>query len=203
MTIQERKALEKNEMREAILAAAKNLFLSEGYEKTSIRGIAEQIAYSPATIYQYFEDKDDIFLAIHLRAFDELLSRMKNADTIPNPLERLEVLGKIYIAFALENPELYDLMFCMHAPMASLHTKKKDWNCGFATYDYLRNTLQECANQGLIRNTNIDLLTISAWAQLHGLLSLHIHERYQMLENIDIQELIYASLNNMLDMLKA
>ena len=203
MTIKERKALEKNEMREAILVAAKNLFLTEGYEKTSIRGIAEQIAYSPATIYQYFEDKDDIFLTIHIRAFDELLNRLKNADSVKNPLERLEALGKIYIAFALENPELYDLMFCMHAPMASLHTKKKEWNCGFETYDHLKNTIQECVQQGLIRSTNVDLITISAWGHLHGLLSLHIHERYQMLQNVDIEQVIYASLHNLVDILKA
>ncbi len=203
MTIKERKALEKNEMREAILAAANKLFLTEGYEKTSIRGIAEQIAYSPATIYQYFEDKDDIFLTIHIRAFDELLNLLKTADSVKNPLERLEALGKIYIAFALENPELYDLMFCMHAPMASLHAKKKEWNCGFETYDYLKNTISECIKQKLIRSTNIDLITISAWGHLHGLLSLHIHERYQMLENVDIQQVIYASVHNLVEMLKA
>ncbi len=203
MTIKERKALEKNEMREAILGAAKKLFLTEGYEKTSIRGIAEQIAYSPATIYQYFEDKDDIFLTIHIRAFDDLLLLLKTADSVENPIERLEDLGKIYITFALENPELYDLMFCMHAPMASLHTKKKEWNCGFETYDYLKSTIGECIEQKLIRSNNADLLTISAWGHLHGMLSLHIHERYQMLENVDIEQTIYASLSHLIDMLKA
>ena len=43
-------------MKRKILEAAKALFLDQGFEKTSIRNIADAIEYSPSTIYLYFKD---------------------------------------------------------------------------------------------------------------------------------------------------
>ncbi len=57
MTIATRKQREKEEMRHLILEAAKKIFLTKGYEQASIRNIAEEIEYSPGTIYLYFKEK--------------------------------------------------------------------------------------------------------------------------------------------------
>jgi AcrR family transcriptional regulator len=73
MGISERKEREKQEMREKILLVATEMFIEEGYDKTSIRKIADKIEYSPATIYLYFKDKDEIFHAIHDKGFDKFL----------------------------------------------------------------------------------------------------------------------------------
>ena len=69
MAIKERKEREKQDMRNLIIESATQLFLKQGYDKTSIRSIAEDIEYSPATIYLYFKDKDEIFYVIHENAF--------------------------------------------------------------------------------------------------------------------------------------
>ena len=45
-------------MRDLILSTAASLFVEAGFEKTSIRTIADKIEYSPATIYLYFKDKN-------------------------------------------------------------------------------------------------------------------------------------------------
>src|SRR3984957_5239426 len=52
---------------ERILDVALDLFLEKGYEKTSLREIAEQLGFSKAALYYHFASKDDIFLALHLR----------------------------------------------------------------------------------------------------------------------------------------
>ena len=57
MGVQERRAREKENIREEILDAARTLFVKEGYENVSIRKIAAKIEYAPGTIYLYFEDK--------------------------------------------------------------------------------------------------------------------------------------------------
>lgn len=135
MGIAERKEREKMEMRERILEAATEMFLEDGYEKTSIRNIAEKIEYSPATIYLYFKDKDELFFAIHEIGFGKLLSLMQQCMSIENPLQRLRALGTTYIDFALENPEYYDLMFIMRAPMKAIaekHAEENCWKCGEA-----------------------------------------------------------------------
>lgn len=62
MGIKERYDRDREAVRRSILDAARDLFVSEGYQNVSIRKIAERIEYSPAALYGYFPSKDDIFL---------------------------------------------------------------------------------------------------------------------------------------------
>src|SRR3954468_4128407 len=64
MGIKERHERDREAVRRSILDAARELFVSEGFQNVSIRKIAERIEYSPAAIYGYFPSKDDIFFAL-------------------------------------------------------------------------------------------------------------------------------------------
>ena len=69
MGIKERQERERETIRRAILDAARDLFVAEGFGRVSIRKIAERIEYSPAAIYGYFPSKDDIFFALAEEGF--------------------------------------------------------------------------------------------------------------------------------------
>ena len=69
MGIKERQERDREAVRRAILDAARELFVAEGYQNVSIRKIAERIEYSPAAIYGYFPSKDDIFFALAEEGF--------------------------------------------------------------------------------------------------------------------------------------
>ena len=69
MGVKERQEREREATGRAILDAARDLFVAEGYQNVSIRKIAEKIEYSPAAIYSYFPSKDDIFLALAEEGF--------------------------------------------------------------------------------------------------------------------------------------
>ena len=69
MGIKERQERDREAVRRAILDAARELFVTEGYQNVSIRKIAERIEYSPAAIYGYFSSKDDIFFALAEEGF--------------------------------------------------------------------------------------------------------------------------------------
>jgi AcrR family transcriptional regulator len=69
MGIKERQERDREAVRRAILDAARDLFVTEGYQNVSIRKIAERIEYSPAAIYGYFASKDDIFFALAEEGF--------------------------------------------------------------------------------------------------------------------------------------
>jgi len=58
MGTKERREREKDQIRTAILDAARELFVAQGYEGVSMRAIAEKIEYSPTIIYNYFRDKE-------------------------------------------------------------------------------------------------------------------------------------------------
>ena len=69
MGIKERHERDREAVRRAILDAARELFVTEGYQNVSIRKVAERIEYSPAAIYLYFPSKDDIFFALAEEGF--------------------------------------------------------------------------------------------------------------------------------------
>ena len=74
MGVKERQERDRATVSRAILDAARELFVTHGYQEVSIRKIAERIEYSPAAIYGYFPSKDDIFFALAEDGFRLLFS---------------------------------------------------------------------------------------------------------------------------------
>ena len=81
MGVKERQEREREAVSRAILDAARELFVAEGYQNVSIRKIAERIEYSPAAIYGYFPSKDDIFFALAEEGFRLLFSYGRRSAT--------------------------------------------------------------------------------------------------------------------------
>ena len=108
MSIAERKQREKEEMRTLILDAARKVFLEKGYYQASIRNIAEEIDYSPGTIYLYFKDKDEIFHALHDEGFRRMLDKMQPLEHVADPFERLKAMGLVYLNIGLVLTFIHD-----------------------------------------------------------------------------------------------
>ena len=94
MGVKERQEREREAVSRAILDAARDLFVAEGYRNVSIRKIAERIEYSPAAIYSYFPSKDDIFFALAEEGFRVLLdssaaTRPREDDAKPDPVDAI------------------------------------------------------------------------------------------------------------------
>jgi AcrR family transcriptional regulator len=178
MTISGRKQKEREDLRRKILDEARKLFIQHGYEHTSIRNIAQKIEYSPTTIYLYFKDKDAIFHALHQEGFSLLNNRMQVLLSVKNPYERLLAMGEIYISFAMENLEFYDLMFIQRAPMAALNAKNSEqWNEGLTAFGMLQLTVKQCMDEGYFRFTDTESAAFMIWSFLHGMIALHTRNR--------------------------
>src|SRR5688572_1334859 len=84
----QRRDQEKQELRGAILKTAADLFLETGYDKFSLRQVAERIGYSPGTIYLYYENKEDLLFAVADAGYREFGARLQSAsDSTTNPME--------------------------------------------------------------------------------------------------------------------
>ncbi len=178
MGVSERRIRERLDTRQSILATARELFLLKGFEATTIRNIAEKIEYSPSTIYQHFKDKNEIFYTIHSESFAELVRYLNASEMHKNPMDQLIALGQIYIQFALENPELYDLMFIMEAPIDFLdYLEDANWTEGKMAFDYLKSVIANCIQQGLIKETDLESLSYLIWSTVHGLVTISIRKR--------------------------
>lgn len=206
MGIAERKEREKQELRERILTAAVQVFSEEGYENTSIRGIAKRIEYSPATIYLYFKDKNELLYAIHEVGFGLLIAEMQKVLHIENMLERLRAIGHRYIEFSLRYPEYYNLMFNLMKPMQVLEVEKPwQWDSGKNAFAFLEGIIQECLNQGLIKGKDAKFITFYTWAFVHGLCTLHNSCRMRVMELTpeEDQQLLHRAVDDWAEALKA
>lgn len=176
-------------MRQQIIEAARELFVREGIEKTSLRAIAKEIEYSPATIYLYFKDKDEILYAVHEEAFRMFLEEFKKVSVIENPMERLRELGRQYIRFAINNPEYYDLMFIVRAPMETDKAQEKQY-IGKESYDFLYHTVLDCIEKGYIREQNAHKVAFMVWSYVHGSVSLYIRSRMEIYPEEIVEDLL-------------
>jgi AcrR family transcriptional regulator len=178
MGISERKAKEKEELKALILQAAKKLFVEQGIEQTTIRKIASEIEYSVGTVYFYYKDKNDIMHDLHSQGFTQLRSDMKVLFNVTDPMERMKALGRVYLQFAMDNPDMYDLMFNMKAPMDFLNSMhNEDWNEGKATFDVLKTTVHQCMEMGHFKGHQLEPLAFVIWSTVHGMASLNISQR--------------------------
>jgi AcrR family transcriptional regulator len=179
MGIAERKEREREDVKGLILSAAREIFLSEGYENTSIRKIARKIEYSPGVIYNHFKDKNDLLLSLHDKAFEcKIDALFVSVRDIADPLERLKATGRAYLQYGIDNPQDYELMFILSCTMDALAVKEEFWQDGAMAINLLKQNIQECIDAGYFRNDiDTDEISLLLWSQVHGITSLYIKER--------------------------
>ncbi len=175
MGIAERKQEEKQEMHKRILNGARKVFLDKGYEQTSMRNIANEINYSPGSLYFYFKDKSEIFHELHKEGFQLLLNQLKVLDKVADPFERLKANGRVFIQFARENKDYYNLMFIVDEP-----TKIPDTG-GFKiaqeAINQLSSVVKECQQKGKFKNMDTEYFTFMMLSVLHGICALFCKDR--------------------------
>jgi AcrR family transcriptional regulator len=180
MGVADRKERERVELRSKNLGAAKELFLDRGFEKTSIRNIAELIEYSPGMIYLYFKDINELLFERHVEAFQILILALSNIPLAEKAIDRLEQMGNNYIKLAFENPELYNLMFIMEAPMETLECKNEIWDDGMKAFELLRYLVADCQKESYLSKYDLEDASLMVWSFVHGLVTLKSRKRLDM-----------------------
>ncbi len=204
MGINERKEREREGVKDLILSAAREIFLKEGYENTSIRKIATAIEYSPGIIYNHFKDKNELLLALHDKAFEcKIEALFLSVQNMPDPLERLQATGRGYIQYGIDNPQDYELMFILSCTMEALAVKEEFWQDGAAAINMLKENIKECMEAGYFRkDINPDEISLILWSQVHGLVSLHNKERLNIYSADDQKAFMFRAYEVFLDMIK-
>lgn len=202
MGVQERRAREKKELRQEILDAARDLFVREGFENVSMRKIAEKIEYSPTTIYLYFQDKAELLDCICEETLGRLVRKQTVLDqTVPDPLERLQLGLRSYIEFGLKYPNHYKVAFMMSRPPDEVERRGRSHEMGKKAFSHLRNTLALCAEQHMIDVPDLESTAQVLWAMIHGLTSLLIaHPKFEW---VDRGHLIDTLIDNAVHGLRA
>jgi AcrR family transcriptional regulator len=112
--------------RERILDIALELFIEKGFDKTSLREIAEELGFSKAALYYHFASKDDILLALHFRLHDILRGTLANLGGQVTSVDSWMALLEGVIDEMLVNRRLFVLHERNRAAFEQLHREHHD-----------------------------------------------------------------------------
>jgi AcrR family transcriptional regulator len=177
MGVKERRKREKENLRQEILDAARELFVNEGYENVSMRKLAERIEYSPTTIYLYFKDKAELLYQLTEETFAKLAQRLEEIKQKGgDPLDCLRLGCLAYVHFGLKHPDHYRVTFVL--PLDHLIPEDSEYgfegSMGERAFAFLVEIVGECAARKLIRTESAEMTAQALWAALHGITSLLI-----------------------------
>ena len=183
MGTKERRERERQELRQAILAAAHHIAGEEGWQSVSIRKVADRIEYSPPTIYEHFASKEAILLELMRAGFQRLLADMRQAiGALSDPQERVLGLARAYWKFAWQNPALYQVMhglggvpFC--SGKAAIKAAGDPLVEADAVFDLTLATVQGAVSRPDFSQNQLEDAVMILWAALHGLVALVMAER--------------------------
>jgi len=178
MGVKERREREKSETRDKILDAARELFVTEGYEGVSMRRVAEKIEYSPTAIYLHFADKEELFRELCYQDYARLAEVFQSSVMSADPIERLKQIGTVYIDFGIRNPNHYKFMFMTPHPPQEVDDSECDvhGNPEKDAYAFLKWAVQQAIDAGRFREElrDAELISQTLWASVHGVISLEI-----------------------------
>jgi AcrR family transcriptional regulator len=178
MGVKERRERERSETRDKILDAARELFVTEGYEGVSMRKVAEKIEYSPTAIYVHFADKNELFRELCHQDYARLAEVFQSSVISTDPLERLKQIGAIYIDFGTRYPNHYKFMFMTPHPAHQLDEVDREMkgNPEMDAYAFLKWAVQQAIKAGCFREDiqDAELISQTLWASVHGVISLSI-----------------------------
>lgn len=178
MGVKERREREKSETRDKILDAARELFVTEGYEGVSMRKVAERIEYSPTAIYVHFADKEELFRELCHQDYARLAQVFQSSVISSDPIERLRQIGAIYIDFGIRFPNHYKFMFMTPQPVHEFDDEDREMhgNPEKDAYAFLKWAAQQAIEAGCLRQEaqDAELISQTLWAAVHGVISLQI-----------------------------
>jgi len=104
-------------VRERILNEALAIINAEGYANLSMRKLARRLGFTAKTIYNYYSNKDELYLMVLIKGFTELVEEFRAAYlSSVDPLQKLLNAMHAYVRWGISNKHYYNIMFSMDTP---------------------------------------------------------------------------------------
>lgn len=208
MGILERKEKEKQQRRDDILRAAKEVFFGKGLMSATMDEIAEKAELSKGTLYLYFASKEELYLSL-LDEGDQIFMAMMQKELVPT-LSAEELIRKtatVYYMFYQQHPDYFNIMFFLHhgdlEDKVSPEFYKTCMCRAEETLKMIEGIIQKGIGEGSFRDVNAWKMTLNLWATANGIFLLCKEKgHFEFLKGFDERQLLEHALDIYLEGLK-
>lgn len=172
-------------LREALLLETETMIAENQLSAITLLAISKRLAVARSAPYRHFSSKNDLLCAVASRAFRRFKQGFQRIrlNTTLSVEERFRGMGHFYLYFAVENPNYYTLMFRENL-MGDNQTEELEL-AREASIAELFAILQNCQDEGLIAQGNLEMQALYIWSNWHGLCSLLVDQHLPSDEHID------------------
>jgi len=173
----------------ALLNAAETVLDRDGTGGVTIRAVAQEAEVSPMSVYNRFENKEGLIVALAIRALDQLGAAIDIPEDV-DPMERFRQSCRNYREFALRHPARYSLIFGAGSPLEDQWSSVAD--SGRAVFAVLIQLIDAMKKRSSERVSTEDAQVV--WSAIHGAVTIEL-ARIGQTANAD------STFEHMLDML--
>jgi AcrR family transcriptional regulator len=174
-------------LKEELLQTALEMIDKEGLDTITLRELTQRLGTSRTAVYRHFASKEALILGVIEKGYEHLnlLFTPIFQDRTHSVAVRFEAMGRAYLDFAIEHPNLYRLLFGENFR----HEREeicdyKDENQATGLYALI-GLLLEAQEEGIIAQVNPMVQAAMVWASIHGLASLLIDGHLIMSDNME------------------
>jgi AcrR family transcriptional regulator len=177
-----RTAEEVEAAKQRILEKALDIIIERGYEGLSMRRLGRHLGMTAATVYNYFQNKEEIYLHVLTRGFELLYGDMLRASrSADEPFEKLRAVSKAWLHFGLNQSNYYDIMLTLYIPKYRDFVggpleplAHRELTTALQVPDLITGILEEIAYvYGNLRKEDARIHFIQLMTAIHGVVSLH------------------------------
>ena len=183
-------------LKDALIVETLNMVEENGVENITLRELTKRLGTSRSAIYRHFDSKDTLIKAVILSGFEKLENAIASILLQETDiLDRFYNMGKAYLHFAVQNPNIYRMMFGHKVEKQreeSCDINDKESPIGFHA---LVSLLAEGQEKNILKKEDPMLQATYVWANIHGLSNLCIDGHLHVSDNIEtLFELSFNSL---------
>ena len=205
MVMKARRENEKEQRRQAILQAAREVFFDEGFRQATVEVVAERAGISKGTVYLYFQSKETILAHLLLEGLDDLVDKLKDTYASDEPLsaeERLRRMAWMYFEFFQEEPRYLHFLVALDRgrfrEVVPPLVYQKVLEASLEGLEWAMRAVEQGIAEGSLRPCDARQAAATVWAALNGVLGLMAHPLRREMIGLRSQVFYEATLETVL-----
>ncbi|MBN1689508.1 MAG: TetR/AcrR family transcriptional regulator [Dehalococcoidia bacterium] len=201
MSIRARTIEAKQQKRQKILDAAKELFFNKGYYVIGIDMITEKAGVSTGTFYHYYKNKIEIYKSLQNEGLDILVDSIMKVISLPrtSSLTKLKEIARVYFRYYNDHREYFDIISILSATPDELKETQTEISRivdrkAHSLLKMIESVLIEGIENGEFVSMNTWKVTNMFWGLMDGLILLEHRNNTLNVIGVDLEDLIKQAL---------